>query len=308
MFDWHGGEPLLMGVDFYETIINAQQQLINSHSIEFKNAIQTNGILLTEKYLKFFAENNFGVGISFDGLPETTQELRFSNSPQNSRKFIQTISRQFKDFNLPFCVLCVVTKQNVHKGKEIFSFLSSSGVNSYSLLPLIKFPQPGCPDAPTNEELFEILKTTFELWLTPLNAIGVIDPINTIVRSLLTWERPALCSFSAACPRRMVTITPEGNIVLCGSLIEEQFILGNIFEEPLFKILSSRKTKTLQKLRETVIKEYCRNCEFIPICRGGCREAAFWHTGNYIGKYPYCEARKNIFQYIQKRLSELIPN
>jgi len=304
-FDWHGGEPLLRGIDFYKDIVKTQKKLIKSYGVEFRNTIQTNGTLLTNDYLKFFADNNFTVGVSFDGLPEVTRQTRFSRTEINSRDFIYDISERIKSAGLPLSMLCVVSKHNVAMGEEIFKFFLSLGVSSYSLLPLMELPRADCPKMPSNEELFELYKTTFELWLSPFNTFKNIEPITTIVQSLVSGRTPDLCSFSSSCLKRMATITPEGSVVQCGSLIADDLILGNIYEDPLIKILSSRKSRDLQKIRAGVVKKYCIGCEFVSICRGGCRESAYWYSGKYNGAYPFCEARKEIFQYIKKRLEEV---
>lgn len=301
-FDWHGGEPLLRGIDFYIEVVKVQNRLINSCGVEFRNTIQTNGTLLTNDYLRFFADNNFTIGVSFDGLPEVNRQNRFSRTGINSQDFIRDVSERIKSAEFPLCMLCVVSKNNVAMGEEIFKFFLSLGVSSYSFLPLMQLPRADCPKTPSNKELFELYKTTFELWLSPLNIFKTIEPITTIVQSLISGKTPNLCSFSSSCLKRMATITPEGNVAQCGSLIADELILGNIYEDPLIKILSSQKSRDLQRARTKVVKEYCTGCEFVSICRGGCRESAYWHSGKYSGAYPFCEARKETFQYIKKRL------
>lgn len=304
-FDWHGGEPLLMGIDFYKDIVRAQKRLTNSYGVEFRNTIQTNGTLLTNDYLRFFADNNFTIGVSFDGSPEVSIKTRFNRTGINSQDFICDISERIKSAGFPLCMLCVVSKQNVTMGEEIFKFFLSLGVSSYSFLPLMELPRVNYLKMPSNKELFELYKTTFELWLSPLNSFKTIEPITTIVQSLISGKTPDLCSFSSSCLRQMATITPEGNVVQCGSLIANELILGNIYESPLIKILSSQKSRNLRKIRTDAVKEYCVECEFVSICRGGCRESAYWYSGKYNGAYPFCEARKETFQYIKKRLETI---
>lgn len=206
---------------------------------------------------------------------------------------------------MPLCVLCVVNKLNVGYPREIFEFLVSAEATSFSFIPLIDFPQEAFPEVLTNDEWFEFLRVVFELWLTSGKRLKSVDPIYTIVKSMLSGQRPELCSFASSCLKRMATITPEGDVVQCGSLISEQFVLGNIFEKPLMEILHSEKSRKLQNLRARSTKRYCGDCEFVTICRGGCREHTFWSTGQFDGKYPLCDARKRIFRYIQHRLKEI---
>jgi uncharacterized protein len=301
---WHGGEPLLMGIDFYRAALDVQQKIKLINGTKFYNSIQTNGILLSDEWMSFFKENKFSVGVSFDAPPDVNASQRACSIGKLSDGYIFEISKLFKKYQLPFNVLCVVSKENVSRSREIFNFFDSIGVNSYSLLLMMKTSLEGCPDCPTNEELFDAYRTTFDMWLKGEHKFKAIDPIDTMVKSLLGTTMPGLCSFGNHCLIRMITITPDGNVVPCGSFVSNEYILGNIKNVPLLKILSDKQCRHFRQKREACITDNCRNCEFISICRGGCREVAYWHTGMYDSAYPYCEARKKTFGYIRERLNE----
>lgn len=64
-FLWQGGEPLLLGISFYQKALLFQQRFSGRKRIT--NAIQTNGTLLTEAWCQFLKRNHFLVGISLDG-------------------------------------------------------------------------------------------------------------------------------------------------------------------------------------------------------------------------------------------------
>lgn len=304
-FCWHGGEPILAGFDFYKEVIRSQKEINKISKVEFRNVIQTNGLLLTDQWLDFFKENKFSVGISFDAPPEINR-LQRANKEGISEVYITDIANKLKQHKMPLNVLCVVSKLNVLKGKEIFDFFNDLGVNSYSLLLMMKTPLANCPEAPTNEDLSELYKTTFELWLKRKHGFRVVEPIETMVRSLLGEKMPRLCSFGNHCLERMITITPNGNIIPCGSFVSPEFILGDIYKNKLFGALFSQSCDKFRNQRATYIQKSCNGCEFISICRGGCREVAYWHTGEYAGKYPYCESRKETFSYIRNRLKEVM--
>ena len=304
-FCWHGGEPLLMGIEFYQKALQIQREMSALYNVSFKNSLQTNGSLLTDEWLSFFKENNFSIGVSFDAPPEVNQLQRVSNKVI-SEVYIADIVEKIRKYHLSFNALCVVSKHNVKRGEEIFNFFKSFGANSYSLLLMMKTSLVDCPEPSTNEELFELYKTTFELWLSENHKFKVIEPIDTIIHSLLGRKMPKLCAFGNHCLVRMITITPNGNVVPCGSFVAPEFVLGNIYEAPLLKALHSRQAKNFRSKRKHYVQAHCLDCEFVSICRGGCREVAFWHSGEYGGEYPYCQARKNIFAYIRSRLKEVL--
>jgi uncharacterized protein len=162
---------------------------------------------------------------------------------------------------------------------------------------------PLLPGIPTNEEIAELYCRTFDLWVSQPNQFRKIDPLYSMMLGLL-GKHPPSCSFSAPCPETMIAIDQEGNIVPCGSLVEKLFILGNIFEKPLSEVIR-QSTEHLHDVRKHAIEQHCQSCEFVGICRGGCRADAYWATGHHDGAYPYCEARKITFQYLKKKLQKM---
>lgn len=303
-FCWHGGEPLLVGKNFYEAIIEAQREITeHKNGIKFINTIQSNCLLLDDELLHFFKENRFRIGSTFEAPPAVHLRHRPSASGKSIRigNYLK-VFQKIKAASLPLGLLCVITKENVACGEEIFDFFKEIGANTYSLLPLIEVPRKGHPEPPTNDELFELYKTTFQMWLSEKNNFASIEPIETMVRSLL-GERPQFCSFASSCLKKMISISPKGEVVPCGSL--SSFQIGNIFEKPLIEILHGKAAQQLRDMRVESMNRLCDPCRYISICRGGCREMAFWQSGDYGGKFPYCEARKKTFAYLEQRLSEI---
>ncbi len=304
-FCWLGGEPLLVGESFYRVAIEAQQFLSKLRNVHFKNVVQTNGTLITEQWLEFFEENNFSFGLSIDA----PLEIHLKQRPHISQimtatdwEKIWTLVRHFKG---SFGCLCVISKLNVGYAKEIFDFFKVIGATTYSLIPLKKMPIPECPEAPTNEEVAKLYCDTFDLWMNSPNGFTSIEPLETMIRGLL-GERPLLCSFTARCLKKMITIDPYGNVAHCSALVQDDFLLGNIFNENLINIINNQKTKELRKRRELAIRTHCCGCDYLPICRGGCRNTTFWNENSYDARYAYCKSRKITFDYLRKRLQHIL--
>lgn len=295
-----GGEPLLVGMNFFKRLIKAQQSKQGKNRVKFANILQSNGSLINKEWLSFFNENGFRLGISFGAPPET--HLRHRKSDPNQ---IIRICQEIKESGMPLKTLCVISKLNVTKAREIFNFYNELGVNSFSLLPLKKVPLPECPEMPTNNDLFSLYRDMFDLWLKTPNRFSSIEPLDTMIRAIL-GQRPKLCSFNSSCLQKMIAVNQKGEVVPCGSLATENFVLGNIMDQPLLDILFNTRSQELLRLRENHIQKRCKNCEFVAICQGGCRADAFWHSGKYDGEYPYCGARKELFFYIRSRLKKML--
>lgn len=304
-FCWHGGEPLLVGMDFYEQVIESERSIQQRCDIKYENHIQTNGMLMTEKWLDFLQTNKIGFGLSFDAPPKIHLSQRpGKEKPVEIEKYL-SLFKKIKQRSLPLGLLCVVTKSNVGFGKEIFQFFSEIGADSYSLLPLIPVPSSFQIHTPTNDELFSLFKDTFDLWLNSKHSFKCIEPIDSMVRSIL-GEHPRLCTYASSCLKRMVAIAPTGEIVPCGSLVSDYFVLGNALQHSVFRAINTQRAKALRTSRAAAVKKWCNDCEYISICRGGCRENAFWSSQSYQGQYPYCDARKQMFNYIRDSLNTIL--
>ncbi|TRZ77358.1 radical SAM protein [bacterium] len=212
-----------------------------------------------------------------------------------------------KQENIPLSVLCVISKLNANRGTEVFNWYQSLGVSSFGLLPLKNVPLSERPNIPTNEELFQFYKTIFDLWLWTPNKFSYIEPLDSMIRSIL-GQQPRGCSFSNPCLKRMIAIDQNGNVIPCSSLASNDFILGNILERPLNQVLRSSKIRKLAKMRTHHVAKHCYQCKYIAICRGGCRADAYWATGKYDGDYPFCEARIKTFDYIKQTFQNISKN
>jgi len=300
-FCWHGGEPLLMGKEFYENIIDKQKEITRIIGTKFRNTIQTNGTLLSDELINFFKKNKFGIGISFDAPEAVNNITRPFKNGESSTPYVLYSADRIVAADLKFQPLCVITNKNIKKASEIFDFFKNAKAKSYSLL--IEMSTDNYK-IPSNNEVFELYRDTFEMWLDDNNPFESIQPIETFVKGLI-GGKPQMCSFSESCLNKMITIHPDGGVAQCGSFVENKYILGNIYKKSLLKILQGNKCLDLKKVREAAYINNCRECEYGSICKGGCREAAYVNTKNYSSAYPYCEARKLTFEYIRDRLVQI---
>lgn len=296
-FCWHGGEPLLVGKDFYRAALAGQYEASCGQTVKFRNNLQSNGTLLDEEWLQFLKEHDIGLGISFDAPPETNTLQR--GCTQTLLKVLALARRE----HFPLGAICVISKHNVGKARDIFDFFSTEGVSSYRFLPLKPVPMPCLPDPPDDAELADLYCRTFDLWLSQDNLFSKIEPLRSMVLGLL-GKYPPSCSFSAACPNNMVAIDQEGRVVPCSSLVDDSFVMGNILAEPLATILR-RTANGIHATRRRAVEQHCMPCKFLALCQGGCRADAYWATGRHDGAYPYCEARKRTFSYLERKLQDL---
>jgi uncharacterized protein len=128
---FHGGEPLLMGIKFFE-------KTLSHHAFKrgvLRASVQTNGLLLDERWIDFLDENNVGIGISLDGPPEVNDRHRVSAGGRGSyaqvRRAISLLQKKKKNF----LVLCVVDPSA--DGEEVFTHFVEMGIRRLDFLPPI---------------------------------------------------------------------------------------------------------------------------------------------------------------------------
>lgn len=295
-FCWHGGEPLLMGREFYGDVIAIQNELSKKKGVEFQNNIQTNGTLLNDEWIDFLVAHEFRIGLSLDA----PLHIHIKNRKNDPFQLLD-ICHTFQKKNIPLGVLCVITKENVKLVDGIFDFYKKLNVNSFGLLPLRKVGNINESLVPTNEEVFELYKEMFDKWVWSDNDFYSIEPLDSMLH-LILGRNCAICSFTSPCLERMISIDQEGNVIPCSSLVASEFKLGVIYEDKLISILENDKTRNFKELKKKALLQNCKGCIFLNLCNGGCRADAFWSTKQYTGAYPFCEARKRMFQYIQEQM------
>jgi uncharacterized protein len=231
-FIWHGGEPLLAGLDFFQEVIRLQKLLI-SVDRSVRNSIQTNGTLITDEWASFFKENDFKVGVSLDGGMESHDRFRVTHAVCGT--FNNTVRgiKILRKYDLEPSVIQTITRVNVFRAEEDFRFfvdnlgLSSFGVNPY--LDLSKSNEYMQEQSLSNDELTQVLKTYTDLWLRHDDDSLRIREIDNCLAGLC-GKRARGCSFNGTC-HIFYTINYDGKIYPCDRLSgNSEFCFGNITE------------------------------------------------------------------------------
>ena len=300
---WHGGEPLLMGVDFYEEAMAIVKHYFPKTNII--NSIQTNGFLL-DRYIDFLKKSRVGVGISLDG-PEDINNQRVLKNGASPFKKIMDNMRMLRENNIHYGTVGVLTSKAIGHEKRIYDFLKS--VTQGARLNLVS------PDGLNKEsvtdngivlsitEAAQILVRFYDIWKSDEPNEGRVfqlRPFTEMVEALFTGKN-SVCEFSKGC-EDYLCLGCNGSIYPCGRFSSnDDFCMGNILENDFNQIYNSLPEK-LRKQRLEYIETACFNCQYKNICCGGCAHHSFaW--GNYIDKTPYCAAYQALFEHIKKSLS-----
>lgn len=286
-FAFQGGEPTLVGVDFFRFFVETVQKLNTKNSTVFYS-IQTNGTLIDDRWAQFFAENKFLVGLSLDG---SYDDNKFRKKPdgQNSYYKITSAAELLKSHNVDFNILTVLTGYCAENGEKIYKFFRSKGYKYLQFIPCLR---PFGSDEQselymTSEQYADFLIKVFNLYVKDYVRHNYIS-----IRQFDNWVRSFLrqpteqCGIMGHCTHQFVA-EANGNIYPCDFYCTDEYLLGNIKTDSFFSMANSEKARNFI-MDSLNVPERCKKCNVYPICRaGGCKRTQL--------SEDYCKAYKQFF-------------
>lgn len=284
---WHGGEPLLMGIDFYKAALSRQRQ----SNLHFSNLMQTNATLITNQWIDFFKENHFKIGISLDGNPESNKVHR-----QKTELVIRNLEA-LNNHGIHPSIICVVSDQNYMYYNQLFDFFKNYQVEYIDLVPC--YENNG--RYTLSKENYQIFYTQmFDLWIengqTP--NIRTFSNLIDLLNGNIEKRQFITCSLTGRCGE-IISISPTGDVYFCDCLPKEpQNMIGNVLRKDLYKLSKSSNYTKLKRFKSAISQD-CVHCVYRPACGTGCLTRRM----NNNGKDYYCQVRKNLFAHICKRMN-----
>ena len=323
-FNWHGGEPTVLGLDYYRMAVGFQKKYADGKKIE--NTMQTNGTLIDEDWCRFFVENNFLVGVSLDGPADVHDAFRKTKAQAPTyRKVIRTV-RLFKTFGVDFNTLSVVNRKCEKRGREIYRFFRDEVGSRYMQFlpavehvvhkpgfhrPLIVSPEtPGAQLAPWSvsaEGYGRFLCDVFDEWVTHDVGQTYVQLFDSTLAQYV-GEMPGVCSMGETCGDALV-VEHNGDVYSCDHFVYPEYLLGNIKETSLKEIYDSPRRREFGLAKRNALPAECLSCRFFFICHGECPKHRFDTGSDGCRKNSLCEGLKMYFthsapymEYMKERL------
>lgn len=299
---WHGGEPLLVGLRYFERIVELEEKHLKERQT-IKNAIQTNATLINDKWADFFKTHNFKVGVSLDGGQESHNHFRKNRSGRGSFKQVMHGVKILQRHDIQPGFIQTLTHDNARHAKEDFDFFANIlgvkrwGVNNF--LDVNAVNQKMLDQSITNKELTAFLKTYIDLWIAQNDEQLQTREIENFMSGVL-GKRASGCAFNGACSGYFC-LEYDGKIYPCDHFSNHaEFLLGDLTSQSLLEILNG---PIRLKYAEDVDKLHpdCKFCEWKQACHNGCTAH---RLGGISGKYYFCETRKAIFVYLKEKVAE----
>ncbi len=304
-FAWQGGEPTLMGLDFYKKAVELQKKY-GVTGQEVGNSIQTNAILLDEKWCRFLSENKFLVGVSIDGPKEYHDYYRPDHGGSGTWERVMRAIDNCKKYNVEFNTLTLLNAKNADHPDEIFDFLIGLGVKYLQFIPCVEVdPKTGeiADFSVTPQQYGDFLCRVFDRWYE----YGPLDLSIRDFDSFLSYYvqgRHTICTFDQQCSQYIV-IEHTGDAYTCDFFVEPKWYLGNIFETPIEKLAASKMKRTFARAKRNLSNK-CLVCRHLAVCRGGCMKDRAPFDKDSFGKESYfCEAYKQFLDHAAPRFMQL---
>lgn len=299
-FIWHGGEPLVPGIPFYEMVVEFQSRA--SKGKKFSNTMQTNGLLVNNDWAVFFKKHGFNVSISIDGPRALNDITRVDFRGRGTFERILQSFAVLRAHAIPFGVCVVITKTNADHVQEIFNFLQSERL-PFNVIPLTlsgaaknTFGDLGL--AP--EEYADPWIAMYDHWFDSSCDDYVYCSDFAFKTKAIITGRPADCIGQVNCSRHHVSTDPDGYVYPCATLSgNPEWRYGNVHEMSLRDQLSS-SVATQAKTR--AIDPQCAKCKWQHVCHGGCMQRAFKFTGDHNQRDFYCPSLFKMYEHIERRL------
>lgn len=298
-FNWHGGEPLVMGLDFYRKAMELERKYADGKKIN--NTIQTNGTLITREWADFFAQNDFLVGVSLDGPEDVHDKYRRDKGGNPTFHKVVHGIRLLYDAGVQYNIMATVNKASEGRGLEIYNFLKSAGTRFIQFMPVVehvKYPigKKGKPDKRARAHIVDPLEEgaqiapwsvsslaygrflcdIFDYWVR--NDVGRVF-VNQFDATLANWcgEQPGTCVFAETCGGNSI-IEHNGDLYPCDHFVYSGYRLGNLLDTPLRTLMESEEQVRFGISKRNGLPAKCIRCRWFFACHGECPKHRFNRT------------------------------
>lgn len=289
---YHGGEPLLWGMTLFEEAIRFQNELKEKYpKMIFRNSIQTNGSLITQKYIDFFKLHNFNIGISIDG----PDEINFHKNNSGNKIVLENM-KKIREAGCDFGILSVITNDHAGWADRYYDFLIENDIHSVGFCYCIYDEDKKI--TVKNDILTEFLKCFFNKYFYGTYKLSVREFDSVMKLCLGVKANACTYSYRSGCGNYF-SIKPNGDVLFCDPYTLNNDALGNIHFNTFFDIKNRPELLHIMEDAKNSITNICHKCEICDICGGGCYRNLFGEKTNI-----FCDTFKTLYPYIKEVINK----
>ena len=322
---WQGGEPTLMGLDFFERVVEVAEKY-KKPGQRLLHTMQTNGTKLDDEWAAFFKENNFLIGLSVDGPKEIHDTYRVNKGGAGSFDQVMRGWEVLKKHGVDFNILCTVHDANQDYPLEVYRFFRDDlGAEFMQFIPIIErvdeamipLANVGWSDRPggerplytqhghlvTNrsvgsEQYGRFLSAIFDEWVRQDVGKVFVQIFDTTLGAHV--GQYSLCIFAPTCGDALA-LEHNGDLYSCDHFVEPDYLLGNITETHMIELVASDQQRQFGRDKQETLPKYCLECEVRFACNGGCPRNRFIQTPDGEEGLNYlCAGYKTFFHHVDR--------
>ena len=310
LFTWHGGEPLVRPLAFYEKVVRLQQRYARGRRIA--NSLQTNGTLINDDWARFFHDQGWLIGVSLDGPEAYHDAFRRTRgggpSFRNVIRGIDILNRHAVEWN----ALAVANRLNGDHPLSFYRFFKNIGCRYIQVTPVVErlahhddgrqlasLVDEGqlAPFSIRPKQWGNFLCTIFDEWVRHHVSMFFF---NIFDATLANWVgvAPGLCTMAKHCGHAGV-MEHNGDVYSCDHFVFPEYKLGNIHEQSLVEMMYSERQRRFGRAKADSLPTQCRECQWLNACHGECPRNRFIHTANGEPGLNYlCEGYRQYFSHV----------
>lgn len=307
VFGWQGGEPTLMGLDFFKQAVELQLRH-GRPGQTIGNGLQTNGLLIDGAWLPFLRERQVLVGLSLDGPQHVHDRYRVTRNGRGTWSRVVEASQRMLDAGVEVNALVVINDYSAGFAREIYEFLKQRGLTYMQFIPCMDEDpsQSGrpAPYAVRPEQLGRFWCELFDCWYGDFRGGEQTTSVRWFESVFATYAgvRPVECTVRAECGDYVV-VEHNGDVFACDFFVEPGWQLGNVLRDDLADLLNSPRQADFGR-RKAALPQDCQVCPWLSHCRGGCPKER-WGDPVRANRSAYCEAYRAFFAHADERFREL---
>jgi len=333
-FAWQGGEPTLMGLKFFETVVLLQDRYAAGRHVT--NSFQTNGVLLDDAWGEFLARHGFLVGISIDGPRELHDAYRVDKGGRPTWASVMRGIRVLKRHRVQFNTLTVIHRRNYRQPAKVYDFLQEEGSGYIQFIPLVErrarpadreahldhaapptnaddlvppdqAMEAAAPECPPREGYGDFLCTAFDRWVKRDVGRVFVQQFDVALNSWCGLSA-GMCVFEERCGRSLA-LEHNGDVYACDHFVFPAYRLGNLHATPLADIGNGAQAAQFGEAKAK-LPQICRECPVRFACNGDCPKHRFVSAAdNEPGVSYLCPSYLKFFSHIDpamRRMAALI--
>jgi uncharacterized protein len=294
-FTWHGGEPLMRGIAFYQRAIALQKRY--GAGLHIENCLQTNGTLLSDEWCRFFKDNRFLIGISIDGTPHCHDHYRTTREGIPTFDKVMQGIECLKKHEVDFNAMAVVNNYNAGYPEEFYRFFKSIDCRYIQFSPIVETlnGQPAAWNV-SARQWGDFLINIFDQWIQ--QDVGVYF-VQIFDATLANWvgEKPGICTLAPTCGHAGV-IEFNGDVYSCDHFVYPSCKLGNIYTQTLVEMMYSEQQLAFGADKYNTLPASCKTCKYLFACNGECPKNRIVETDAKERLNYLCEGYYRFFEHV----------